>query len=107
MPWFIKTKAEREARKKTTDEIWIKCQSCKAHVFKQDFINNQSVCPKCSWHGKITAYERIGITLDSGTFKEINENIRPSDPLAFVDGKGPYTEKVERHGKKQGLTNRW
>lgn len=103
MPWFIKTKTEREARKKQSDEIWIKCQSCNAHVFKQDFVNNLSVCPKCNWHGKLTAYERIGITLDSGTFKEINETIKPSDPLSFIDGKGPYTEKVVQAVKKTGL----
>lgn len=103
MPWFIKPRAERETRKKLTDEMWIKCQHCNAHVFKQDFINNLNVCPKCNWHGKITAYERIGITLDTGTFKEINESIRPSDPLAFIDGKGPYTEKVTEAIKKTGL----
>jgi acetyl-CoA carboxylase carboxyl transferase subunit beta len=103
MPWFIKTKAEREAQKKLSEEIWTKCQSCGAHVFKQDFTNNNNVCPKCNWHGKLTAYERIGITLDSGSFKELNETIRPSDPLNFVDGKGSYTESIERVTKKTGL----
>ncbi|MBN1577885.1 MAG: acetyl-CoA carboxylase carboxyltransferase subunit beta [Chitinispirillaceae bacterium] len=103
MPWFIKAKTERDSRTKLADEMWIKCQQCNAHVFKQDFINNLSVCPKCNWHGKITAYERIGMTLDVGTFKEINENIRPDDPLSFVDGKGPYREKVEQARQKTGL----
>ncbi|NLD93019.1 MAG: acetyl-CoA carboxylase carboxyltransferase subunit beta [Fibrobacter sp.] len=103
MPWFIKTKAEREAQKKLSEEIWTKCQSCGAHVFKQDFTNNSNVCPKCNWHGKLTAYERIGITLDSGSFKELNETIRPSDPLNFVDGKGSYKEHIERVTKKTGL----
>lgn len=103
MPWFIKTRTERETKKKQTEEMWIKCQKCNAHVFKQDFINNLNVCPKCNWHGKITAYERIGITLDTGTFKEINETIRPADPLAFIDGKGPYTDKVTEAIRKTGL----
>ncbi len=103
MPWFIKTKTEREARTKPADEMWVKCQQCSAHIFKQDFINNCSVCPKCGWHGKITAYERIGMTLDAGTFKEINENISPSDPLSFVDNKGPYAERVAQVSKKTGL----
>jgi len=95
MPWFIKTKTEREAnKKKLKDDIWAHCQSCGAHVFRQDFINNLNVCPKCNWHGKLTAYERIGMILDSGTFKEMFEEIRPCDPLQFVDGKGPYSEKT-------------
>jgi acetyl-CoA carboxylase carboxyl transferase subunit beta len=103
MPWFIKTKSERKTPTTLTDEMWVKCHQCHAHIFRQDFINNLSVCPKCNWHGKVTAYERIGMTLDAGTFKELNENIRPGDPLSFVDGKGPYTEKVEQARTKTGL----
>ncbi|MBN1602691.1 MAG: acetyl-CoA carboxylase carboxyltransferase subunit beta [Chitinispirillaceae bacterium] len=103
MPWFIKTKTEREAQKEISDDIWEKCNKCKAHVFKQDYINNLNVCPKCGSHGKITAYERIGMTLDSGTFKELNETISPADPLGFIDGKGPYTAKVDQARKKTGL----
>jgi acetyl-CoA carboxylase carboxyl transferase subunit beta len=103
MPWFNHNRSDRESRKKLTDEMWIKCRVCNAHIFKQDFINNLSVCTKCGWHGKITAYERIGMTLDTGTFKEMNENIRPCDPLSFVDGKGPYSERVEQARVKTGL----
>lgn len=103
MPWFMKPKTERKSRANLSDEMWVKCQKCNAHVFKQDFIHNLNVCTKCNWHGKMTAYERIGMTLDAGTFKEINENIRPADPLSFVDGKGPYTEKVEQARSKTGL----
>jgi acetyl-CoA carboxylase carboxyl transferase subunit beta len=103
MPWFKKTKTERDAPKKAPDEMWVKCQQCSAHVFKQDFINNLSVCPKCNWHGKITAHERISITLDDGTFSEFNEKIRPGDPLSFVDAKGSYIEKVEQARAATGL----
>jgi len=102
MGWFTK-KSKEHPGKKQQDEIWIRCQSCSAHIFKQDFINNISVCPKCGWHGKLTAYERIGITLDSGTFKEMFESIRPGDPLRFVDGKGPYSEKAEQARAKTKL----
>jgi len=103
MPWFIKSRSKRDAKKQQADEIWIKCQKCSAHIFKQDFINNLNVCTKCGWHGKITAYERIGIILDAGTFKETNRKIRPGDPLRFVDGKGPYSEKVEKARKQTSL----
>ena len=88
MPWFMKPKTQRDSRTRLADEMWIKCQQCHAHVFKQDFINNLSVCTKCNWHGKVTAYERIGMTLDAGTFKELNETIRPCDPLKGPTPKG-------------------
>lgn len=102
MPWFIKSKEERQP-KKLREDIWIKCPSCKAHVFKQDWYNNMHVCQNCNYHGKLTAWERIGYTLDSGTFKEINETVYPADPLSFVDGKGSYGQKVEATRKKTGL----
>jgi acetyl-CoA carboxylase carboxyl transferase subunit beta len=101
MPWFTKSKSE--PKKPLREDIWIRCRSCKAHVFKEDWHNNLSVCPKCGYHGKLTAYERIGMTLDSGTFKEINESISPADPLGFVDGKGTYPDKVAASHKKTGL----
>ena len=103
MPWFIKSRSKRDSQKKQADEIWIKCQKCNSHIFKEDFVNNRNVCTKCGWHGKITALERIDMILDKGTFKEFNRKIRPSDPLKFVDGKGPYTEKVEKARKQTGL----
>jgi acetyl-CoA carboxylase carboxyl transferase subunit beta len=61
------------------------------------------VCPQCGYHGKLTAYERIGLTLDSGTFKEIDDTITPADPLAFVDGKGSYADKAAAARAKSGL----
>jgi acetyl-CoA carboxylase carboxyl transferase subunit beta len=103
MPWFTKSRSKRDAKKQQADEIWIKCQKCSSHIFKQDFVKNHNVCPKCNWHGKIDAYERIEMILDQGTFKEFNKKIRPSDPLSFVDGKGPYKDKVEKARKQTGL----
>jgi len=101
MAWFSKAKARKRPTRR--EEIWNRCPKCKSHVFKEDWHNNLSVCPRCNYHGKLTAYERIGITLDSGTFREINEGITPSDPLSFVDGKGSYKAKVAATREKTGL----
>ncbi|MBD3242191.1 MAG: acetyl-CoA carboxylase carboxyltransferase subunit beta [Chitinivibrionales bacterium] len=100
MGWFSKSEPRTAPRK---EDIWVRCKKCNAHVFKEDWHNNLSVCPKCSYHGPLTAYERIGVTLDSGTFKEMNAEIRPADPLSFVDGKGSYADKAETARKKSGL----
>ena len=103
MAWFNKSKASESAPPRLRNDIYIRCKSCKAHIFKEDYFNNSNVCPKCDYHGKVTAYERIGITLDTGTFREINETITPSDPLSFVDGKGAYADKVEKARRDTGL----
>jgi acetyl-CoA carboxylase carboxyl transferase subunit beta len=103
MPWFIKSRSKRDTKKQAAEEIWIRCQKCSSHIFKQDFLSNLSVCPKCNWHGKLKAHERIDMVLDRGSFREFNQKIRPGDPLSFVDGKGPYSEKVEKARKQTGL----
>jgi acetyl-CoA carboxylase carboxyl transferase subunit beta len=93
MPWFIKSKIE-EVKKPAKEDIWIRCESCKAHIFKEDWSNNQKVCPKCNYHAKLTAYERIAYTIDEDTFKEMFANFTSSDPLHFVYDKGSYSDRV-------------
>jgi acetyl-CoA carboxylase carboxyl transferase subunit beta len=41
--------------------------------------------------------------LDAKSFSEIAANVGASDPLEFVDAKGPYQEKVEEARQKTGL----
>lgn len=100
MAWFSKSKSKKENK---SSDIWIKCPKCENHIFKEDWSNNLNVCPKCNFHSKISAYERIGLILDSGTFKEINISIYPADPLEFVDAKESYKDKVAKTRKKTGL----
>ncbi len=47
--------------------------------------------------------ERLELLIDNGSFKEINKDITPGDPLAFVDGKGSYSAKAAAARKKTGL----
>jgi acetyl-CoA carboxylase carboxyl transferase subunit beta len=103
LPWFIKPKTSEEQPKTVKDDIWVKCDSCNAHVFKEDWGNSLSVCPKCGYHGKLTAYERIGQILDVDTFKEMFPKITPSDPLEFVYSKGSYKDKIKETREKTGL----
>jgi acetyl-CoA carboxylase carboxyl transferase subunit beta len=93
MPWFSKTKIDT-VRKPAKEDIWVRCESCNAHIFKEDWYNNLKVCPKCNYHARLTALERIEQIIDTNTFKEMFENITPSDPLHFVYNKGSYSDKV-------------
>jgi acetyl-CoA carboxylase carboxyl transferase subunit beta len=103
MSWFIKSKTTDEQPKPLKDDIWVKCDSCNAHVFKEDWYNSLSVCPKCGFHGKLTAYERIGQILDVDTFKEMFARITPNDPLSFSYSKGTYKDKINEAREKTGL----
>jgi acetyl-CoA carboxylase carboxyl transferase subunit beta len=100
MPWFEKPPQRKKSIK---GKLWSKCPKCAAHLFKEEILQNLSVCPKCQYHGKLTAQERIDLTLDPGSFSELFSTIAPADPLKFVDGKGSYATKVAEARTKTKL----
>lgn len=70
---------------------WVKCDSCKEILYKEEVKNNLSVCPNCQKHFRLSARRRITQILDEGSFVEINENMQTTDPINF---KG-YTDKLK------------
>ncbi|MDQ3044973.1 MAG: acetyl-CoA carboxylase carboxyl transferase subunit beta, partial [Chloroflexota bacterium] len=51
---------------------------------------------------RLRARERIAWLSDAGSFIEWDTELRPQDPLAFVDGGGPYDRKVAQTQAKSG-----
>ncbi len=102
MGWFRKKEKPQEVVTEKKD-LWMICPSCKAHVYKDEWDKNFSVCPQCNFHDKISWKERMDILLDPGTFREINEHVTTSDPLAFKDSKGSYAEKAQSTREKTGM----
>jgi len=100
MGWFTRSERKQAAPKGT---MWEPCPRCKAHIHKEEWDRKLKVCPTCNYHHRITAQERIQLTLDAGSFEEINNHVRPSDPLKFTDGKVDYASKVEESRTKTGL----
>lgn len=70
---------------------WVKCDSCKEILYKDDVHKNFSVCPNCGKHFRISARRRIKQIIDEGTFVETYENMPETDPIHF-DG---YLKKIE------------
>ncbi len=88
-------------RKKTTipEGLWTKCPQCKELLYTPDLKENLWVCPECGYHFRIDAETRIDITLDPEGRKELFKEVKPTDPLNFVDLK-PYTQRLEEAQKK-------
>ena len=69
------------------------------------FLAVQNVCPNCGHHLRVTAEAYVSILIDSGTFDELDEDLRASDPLGFTDLK-PYPERIaaaEAKGKNEAV----
>lgn len=70
---------------------WVKCDSCKEILYKEDVHKNYSVCPNCGKHFRLSARRRLEQIIDEGTFVETNKDLQTTDPLNF-DG---YLKKIE------------
>jgi acetyl-CoA carboxylase carboxyl transferase subunit beta len=103
MTWFKKTKEIRTDKKgKTPEGLWVKCDGCKEIIYKKEIEKNLKICPKCNYHFRISARERLKLLVDEGSFVEIDENLSSVDPLHFKDSIS-YKERLKENQKKSGL----
>jgi acetyl-CoA carboxylase carboxyl transferase subunit beta len=104
MTWFKREKKPIEVpeeKRVVTEGLWIKCLGCKEPLWKKDLEGNLQVCLKCSYHYKISAYERINLLMDSG-WSEQDASLHSVDPLQFKANK-PYKDSLASLPKKVGV----
>ena len=106
MAWFKKEKAPKQPasgdrRVQIPEGLWVKCENCKEIVYKKEVVRNANVCPKCDYHFRISARERLTLLLDGGEYQEFDREIAPADPLAFVDTK-PYANRLVEYQERTG-----
>ncbi len=103
MAWFRKKSKHKGKDEGLDDNLWVVCPDCKTHVHRDEWYAAPKVCPKCVFHERLSARERLDITIDPGTFHEFNQDISTSDPLQFTDGKESYFTKAEAAKGRTGL----
>jgi acetyl-CoA carboxylase carboxyl transferase subunit beta len=96
MTWFKKKDRpkrpdENEERTVRTEGLFVKCQGCEEMLLKREIEENMSVCPRCGHHRRISAVERLNLTLDDGEWLEMDAGLSSTDPLNFVDTKSYRT----------------
>lgn len=85
----------------------VKCLKCKEILIVREWEKNLKVCPRCNYHFKLSAYERIDLLVDPDSFVEMDAGIISVDPLKFVsrtkDEVQEYAKKLEDERKKVNL----
>ncbi len=105
MAWFKKERPgsavpEAPAKKvKIPEGLWVKCDNCKEIIYRKEVEKNFKVCPKCDYHFRISASERLPYLVDEGSFVEVEDGLSPKDFLNFKD----YKDKLKNSRKKTGL----
>jgi len=95
------TEKKPQPSKEEAPSHWIKCPSCGALSFYKEVAKQSNTCPKCGYHFRMKASDRIELLADKDTFVEYDSNLEPVDPLHFVDKKS-YKKRVEENYKKTG-----
>ena len=60
----------------------------------KELENNLNCCPKCNFHYRLAAIDRIKSLIDEDTFKELFTDIKPQDRLGFVESEA-YTKRLQ------------
>ncbi|MEZ4455563.1 MAG: acetyl-CoA carboxylase, carboxyltransferase subunit beta [Gemmatimonadales bacterium] len=101
MAWFKKERKPRvsqRARLEIPRDAWEKCEQCDHTDIRERFERDLNVCPKCGHHRRFSAEEYLELLTDAGTWRELNGNLRPEDPLTFEH----YADRTKASQAKTG-----
>lgn len=99
--FFKNFKKEERAKETEAPSHWVKCPKCAALMYYKEILAQANTCPKCHFHMRISANERLALLCDENSFVEFDANLAPNDPLNFVDKKS-YKKRIEEYSKKCG-----
>jgi acetyl-CoA carboxylase carboxyl transferase subunit beta len=104
MAWFRKEPTPLPVRlgeSRVPEGLYVKCTACKEIIYRKQVVQNLSVCPKCSFHFRLSARERLDLVCDSG-WQEFDAGLVSADPLGFHDTKA-YADRL-RDGRERNGT---
>jgi acetyl-CoA carboxylase carboxyl transferase subunit beta len=100
--WLSRPKVAAAGRREIPAGLWIKCPRCAALIYRRELERASRVCPKCGYHHRLSASERLALVLDAGSFQEFDGHLAPDDPLGFVDEQ-PYSRRIEEAQRRTSV----
>jgi acetyl-CoA carboxylase carboxyl transferase subunit beta len=107
MSWFEKiippkiNRNESGEKKIVPEGLWSKCSDCEAVLYYTDLVKNFNVCPRCGYHNRVSARERLDQLLDADGRDEIGAEVIALDPLKFKDSKR-YVDRLSQAKENSG-----
>lgn len=96
-----KPKIKIQTSKKDGFSGWLKCTHCNELIHANELQQNSNCCPKCDYHYRLSADERLKSLADEGTFVLLEDDLVPVDVLKFVDSE-PYPNRLANAKEKSG-----
>ena len=89
---------EPQPKPEVPDELFSQCPGCKHTIYQKD-LGSERVCPNCGYTFRISAKERLALTVDPASFEEMFTGIETTDPLNFPN----YKKKLAAVREMTGL----
>ena len=106
--WFKKDRAPKEVREGRTSKVpeglWVKCDNCRQILYNKELARNFKICPKCNFHFRLSAPERLRMLFDDEKYVELDSNLRSADPLKFRDSK-KYRDRLRDAEEQVGTSD--
>lgn len=74
------------------------CPACKQEFLQKQWVQANGVCPSCGKLTRLSARERIALTVDRGSFHELAADLDSVDFLHFPN----YAEKLDKARRQTG-----
>jgi acetyl-CoA carboxylase carboxyl transferase subunit beta len=106
--WFRKDRVPKELRErkqsKVPEGLWVKCENCREILYNKELARNFKICPKCEYHFRLSAPERLRMLFDDGKYEELDGDLRSADPLKFRDAKR-YRDRLKQSEDTAGRSD--
>ena len=89
-------------RNERARRLWLRCEECGSILYRKHVKQNNKVCFTCASHLDMSSEERIENLIDANSWRPINDQISPGDPLEFEDEKR-YLNRLEESQERTGL----
>lgn len=96
-----KPKIKIQTTKKDGFSGWLKCTHCNELIHMNELQKNENCCPKCDYHYRLSADERLASLADPDTFEALFTHLTPVDALQFTDTL-PYPQRLASAREKSG-----
>nr|YP_010042492.1 acetyl-CoA carboxylase beta subunit [Thermopsis turkestanica]QPB69722.1 acetyl-CoA carboxylase beta subunit [Thermopsis turkestanica] len=84
--------------------LWVECENCYGLNYKKFFKLKMNICEHCGYHLKMSSSDRIELSIDSGTWNPMDEDMVSLDPIEFHSEEEPYKDRIDSYQRKIGLT---
>lgn len=96
-----KPKIKIQTTKKDGFSGWLKCTHCSELIHANELRQNFNCCPKCDYHYRLSAEERVSSLADEGSFQEMFHELETVDALQFIDTES-YGQRLANAKEKAG-----